>query len=293
MATLPALLMVIFTSQVGAMLITSLLARFWITTSRLIPGHKRTTCQAPKTMFEVALSRWIRFSCSAAATRLSSRVVLLQNQRLLFPLRSLRRSDWRKQATKSRFLLTANNTNVYVPDTDEWRTSANMNVFRAFTSGAAIGTNVYAAGGYDGTLAKHVASAEVLAACVPEPTPTPCPGDQYSVTPGTDTWSQVKLTLAITLTTAILSCTLPFPFTLYNQTFTRREVRLQWASRLSERPMSRAASPSLVCPLRLMLDLRLHDAGSLLGGPMHDSAECASVTSDGRADLHLGLRQRA
>ena len=46
-----------------------------------------------------------------------------------------------------------------------------MNVFRAFTSGTAIGTNVYAAGGYDGTVGNTVASAEVLAACIPAPAP--------------------------------------------------------------------------------------------------------------------------
>src|SRR5207248_9925557 len=104
----------------------------------------------------------------------------------LHPLPTRRSSDL-KSGRKIQLPATTNGTNVYLPDTDEWRTSANMNVFRAFTSGAAIGADVYAAVGYDGTIGFTVASAEVLAACIPEPTPTPCPGDQYTITDGADT----------------------------------------------------------------------------------------------------------
>src|SRR5881227_2366112 len=39
-----------------------------------------------------------------------------------------------KAGSKIQVPATTNNTNVYVPDTDEWRTSANLNVFRAFPS---------------------------------------------------------------------------------------------------------------------------------------------------------------
>src|SRR5947208_1822581 len=88
-----------------------------------------------------------------------------------------------KSGHKVQLADTSNATNVYLPAADEWRTSASMNVFRAFTSGASIGTSVYAA---DGTIGSTVASAEKLDACIPETTPTPCPGDQYMITPGTD-----------------------------------------------------------------------------------------------------------
>jgi N-acetylneuraminic acid mutarotase len=115
---------------------------------------------------------------------------------------------------------TANNTNVYLPATDEWRTSANMNVFRAFTSGAAIGTNVYAAGGYDGTIGFTVASAEVLTACIPEPTPTPCPGDQYTITPGTDPIVPGDTDTGVHCDDCTMSVSLPFSFQLYDQSFT-------------------------------------------------------------------------
>src|SRR6266480_3902508 len=98
------LLTVTFMLPADGTLITSLLTQFLTTTSRLIHGHKRTTCQAPKTMFEVALSLWIRFSCSVAEIHLLPRVALPQNQRLLSPLRSLKLPPRRKPATKSKSL---------------------------------------------------------------------------------------------------------------------------------------------------------------------------------------------
>src|SRR5262245_35179882 len=91
-----------------------------------------------------------------------------------------------KAGRKIQIPATSNNTNVYLPATDEWRTSASMNASRSFTSGTAIGTNVYAVGGFDATIFFSLASAEVLAACIPEPAPTPCPTDQYRITPATD-----------------------------------------------------------------------------------------------------------
>jgi len=124
-----------------------------------------------------------------------------------------------KAGSKIQVPATTNNTNVYVPDTDEWRTSANLNVFRAFPSGAAIGTNVYAAGGYDGTIGFTVASAEVLAACVPEPTPTPCPGDQYTITDGADTIVPGDTDTGSHCDDCDTVVTLPFPFQLYGQSF--------------------------------------------------------------------------
>ena len=124
-----------------------------------------------------------------------------------------------KTGSKIQVPATTNNTNVYVPDTDEWRTSANLNVFRAFPSGAAIGTNVYAAGGYDGTIGFTVASAEVLAACVPEPTPTPCPGDQYTITDGADTIVPGDTDTGSHCDDCDTVVTLPFPFQLYGQSF--------------------------------------------------------------------------
>src|SRR5207244_6486822 len=92
-------------SPLAGMLITFLLTPFLTTTSQLIPGRKRTTCQAPKTMFEVALSLWIRFSCSVEEIHLLPQVALPQNQRLLSPLRSLQLQPRRRQpAPRSRYL---------------------------------------------------------------------------------------------------------------------------------------------------------------------------------------------
>jgi hypothetical protein len=137
-----------------------------------------------------------------------------------FPVKELKAAAAAAKAgSKIQVPATANNTNVYVPDTDDWRTSANMNVFRAFPSGAAIGTNVYVAGGYDGTIGFTVASAEVLAACVPEPTPTPCPGDQYTITDGADTIVPGDTDTGSHCDDCDTVVTLPFPFQLYGQTF--------------------------------------------------------------------------
>src|SRR5437899_11579004 len=91
-------------SPVAGMLITFLLTPFLTTTSQLIPGRKRTTCQAPKTMFEVALSLWTRFSCSVEEIHLLPQVALPQNQRLLSPLRLKLPQRRRKPATKSKSL---------------------------------------------------------------------------------------------------------------------------------------------------------------------------------------------
>ena len=136
-----------------------------------------------------------------------------------FPAKELKASTAAKAGHKVQVPATTNNTNVYVPDTDEWRTSANLNVFRAFPSGAAIGTNVYAAGGYDGTIGFTVASAEVLAACVPEPTPTPCPGDQYTITDGADTIVPGDTDTGSHCDDCDTVVTLPFSFQLYGQIF--------------------------------------------------------------------------
>jgi N-acetylneuraminic acid mutarotase len=137
-----------------------------------------------------------------------------------FPVKELKAAAAAAKAGhKVQLPATANNTNVYVPVTDDWRTSANMNAFRAFPSGAAIGTNVYAAGGYDGMIGFTVASAEVLAACVPEPTPTPCPGDQYTITDGADTIVPGDTDSGSHCDDCDTLVTLPFTFQLYDLTF--------------------------------------------------------------------------
>jgi len=137
-----------------------------------------------------------------------------------FPVKELKTAAAAAKARhKVQVPATANNTNVYLPDTDEWRTSANMNAFRAFTSGSTVGTNVYAAGGYDGIVGNTLASAEVLAACVPEPTPTPCPGDQYTITDGADTIVPGDTDIGSHCDDCDTLVTLPFPFQLYDQTF--------------------------------------------------------------------------
>ena len=109
-------------------------------------------------------------------------------------------------------------TNVYLPVTDEWRTSAYTNAFRAFTSGTVIGTNIYAGGGYNGDTS---ASVEVLAACIPEPTPTPCP---YSITPGTETIVPGDTDIGSHCDDCDTLVALPFSFQLYNQTYTSVNV---------------------------------------------------------------------
>jgi len=122
-----------------------------------------------------------------------------------------------KAGRKIQLPATSNTTNVYLPATDEWRPSANMNTFRSLTSGAAVGTNVYAIGGFDSTFT--LASAEVLAACIPEPTPTPCPGDQYTITPGTDVIVPGEFDTGNHCDDCYTVVDLPFNFQLYGQTF--------------------------------------------------------------------------
>ena len=140
--------------------------------------------------------------------------------KLLFPVKELKATTG-KAGHKLQIPLTDNGTNVYLPDTDEWRTSANMNVFRAFTSGTAIGINVYAAGGYDGTVGNTVASAEVLTACIPAPAPT-CPECNFST--GTGTLVPGVTDIGNHTDDGDTFITLPFPVTLYDQTFTTAEA---------------------------------------------------------------------
>src|SRR6266542_2607874 len=68
---------------------------------------------------------------------------------------------------------TTGRTDVYVPATDTWTRSSNLNIARSFPSGAFIsGSNeIICAGGYSGFTE---ASAEALTPCIPPP-PTPCP----------------------------------------------------------------------------------------------------------------------
>jgi hypothetical protein len=68
---------------------------------------------------------------------------------------------------------TTGRTDVYVPATDTWTRSANLNIGRSFPSGAFIsGSNeIICSGGYSGFTES---SAEVLTPCIPPP-PTPCP----------------------------------------------------------------------------------------------------------------------
>jgi Galactose oxidase, central domain/Kelch motif len=79
-------------------------------------------------------------------------------------------------ATKRQPLLptTSGRTDVYVPATDTWTRSANLNIGRSFPSGAFISASdeIICSGGFDGGFTQ--ASAEVLTPCIPPP-PTPCP----------------------------------------------------------------------------------------------------------------------
>jgi hypothetical protein len=69
---------------------------------------------------------------------------------------------------------TTGRTDVYVPATDTWSRSADMNTARSFPSGAFItdSNEIICSGGFDGGFT--TASAEVLTPCIPPP-PTPCP----------------------------------------------------------------------------------------------------------------------
>ena len=69
---------------------------------------------------------------------------------------------------------TTGRTDVYVPATDTWLRSANMNTARSFPSGAFItdSNEIICSGGFDG--GSTTATAEVLTPCIPPP-PTPCP----------------------------------------------------------------------------------------------------------------------
>jgi hypothetical protein len=68
---------------------------------------------------------------------------------------------------------TTGRTDVYVPATDTWSRSADLNTARSFPSGAFItdSNEIICSGGYSGVTE---ATAEVLTPCIP-PTPTPCP----------------------------------------------------------------------------------------------------------------------
>ena len=68
---------------------------------------------------------------------------------------------------------TTGRTDVYVPATDTWSRSADLNIARSFPSGAfiSVSNEIICAGGYSGFTE---ASAEVLTPCIPPP-PTPCP----------------------------------------------------------------------------------------------------------------------
>src|SRR5207247_1589925 len=60
----------------------------------------------------------------------------------------------------SPFTESTNAANVYLPATDEWRTATNLNVARGFTSGAAVGTSLFAIGGHGGVSFTTLASVE-------------------------------------------------------------------------------------------------------------------------------------
>jgi hypothetical protein len=143
----------------------------------------------------------------------------LSKSKAAFPVKELKAAA--KAGHKIRLPATATDTNVYLPDTDEWRTSANMNAFRAFPGGATIGTNIYAIGGYDGTVGNTLASAEVLAACIPPP-PEPCPDCSFST--GTGTLVPGVTDIGNHTDDGDTFITVPFPVTLYDQIFTSAQA---------------------------------------------------------------------
>jgi len=67
---------------------------------------------------------------------------------------------------------TGNNGRWYDPVTDTWGLAPNLITQRSFTAGGAVGSQLVAAGGYDGNWS--LATAESRKACTPAPTPPQC-----------------------------------------------------------------------------------------------------------------------
>jgi hypothetical protein len=67
---------------------------------------------------------------------------------------------------------TDNQTRFYDPSTDTWGAFSNMNEFRSFPGGAAVGATLVATGGYQG--GTTVSSVEAVTACFPTPAPPQC-----------------------------------------------------------------------------------------------------------------------
>ena len=116
---------------------------------------------------------------------------------------------------------TTNMLQVYDPATNTWSTSDALNQQRSFPAGTHVGSTAIAVGGYTGSTT--TTSVEInVGGGTPTPTPTPTcpPADHYtiaqiggSIVPGTvDTGNHCD-----DCTTPI---TLPFPYMLYDQTFT-------------------------------------------------------------------------
>ena len=69
---------------------------------------------------------------------------------------------------------TDNSGRFYNPATDSWTDSPDLNGFRAFSSGAAIGSDlIIASGGYDGAFTTATAETENVCGGPPPPSPTP------------------------------------------------------------------------------------------------------------------------
>ena len=114
--------------------------------------------------------------------------------------------------------LATNDTVVYDPMADSWSSAAPMNMQSPFTSGTAIGAKLIAAGS-GSPFVPASASVEVLDACIPAPTPTPCPGDHYTIAAGTDMLVPGDTDVGSHCDECDTIVTLPFPFQLYNGTF--------------------------------------------------------------------------
>jgi hypothetical protein len=114
---------------------------------------------------------------------------------------------------------TTNSTLVYDPVADSWLTTgANMTSLRSFPGGTNIGNKLVAAGGYNGS--SSTASAETLnVTCIPTPSPTPCPGDQYTITAGADTIVAGTTDTGNHCDDCDTAVAIPFPFQLYGNTY--------------------------------------------------------------------------
>jgi hypothetical protein len=111
-----------------------------------------------------------------------------------------------------------NITQIYDPVADTWEPNGPpLNVSRRWLYGTAVGHSILALGGYFDPYNLDANEQLTIAPC-------PCPGDQYTITPGTDTIVPGTDDAGNHCDQCDTLVTLPFPFQLYSETFTAVSV---------------------------------------------------------------------